>query len=195
MQELNLKNMYSHEFDKIVEQEMEAPIKHFERELVAIRSGRAHPSMVEDIKITCYGGSQLALKELAAISTPEPRFILIQPWDVSVIGDIEKGIMSSSLGITPANDGNVIRITLPEISGQRRDELIKVLGKKLEDCKEKIRVIRGDFRNLVKDAEKQRTLEEDFSKKLQESLQKITDKFTDRAQQMSDKKEKEIKAV
>ncbi len=195
MKDLNLKNMYTHEFEKLVEQEMDAPIKHFERELVAIRSGRAHPSMVEDLKITCYGGSVMTLKELAAISTPEPRFILIQPWDIGTINDIEKGIMNSSLGITPANDGNVIRIVLPEISGQRREELIKVLGKKLEECKERIRVIRGDFRNVIKEAEKKRTVEEDFSKKLQDLLQKVTDKFTEKAQQMNDKKEKEIKAV
>lgn len=195
MKELNLKNMYTNEFEKIVEQEMDAPIKHFERELVTIRSGRAHPAMVEDIKVTCYGGSQLTLKELAAISIPEPRFILVQPWDNGTLADIEKAIMTSPLGVTPANDGNVIRITLPEISSQRRDELVKTLGKKLEDSKERIRVIRGEFRNIIKDSEKKRVIEEDFSKKLQDILQKITDKFTERAQQMSDKKEKEIKSV
>lgn len=195
MKELNFKNMYTHEFEKIVEQEMDAPIKHFERELATIRSGRAHPAMVEDIKVTCYGGSQMSLKELAAISTPEARMILIQPWDKGLLEDVEKALMASSLGITPANDGNVIRITLPEVSSQRRDELAKMLGKKLEDCKERIRVIRGEFRNQIKESEKKRTLEEDFSKKLQDLLQKGTDKFTEKAQQMSDKKEKEIKSV
>jgi ribosome recycling factor len=195
IKDINLKNMYTHEFEKILEQEMDAPIKHFERELITIRSGRAHPAMVEDIKVTCYGGSQLALKELAAISVPEARFILIQPWDKGVINDVEKAILASPLGVTPANDGNVIRVTLPEISSQRRDELAKTLGKKLEDTKERIRVIRGDFRNLVKDSERQKTISEDFSKDLQKILQDVTDKFTERAEQMSGKKEKEIKSV
>lgn len=195
IKDINLKNMYSDQFEKIVEKEMEAPIKHFERELVTIRSGRAHPAMVEDIKVTCYGGSQLSLKELAAISVPEPRFILIQPWDKGVIVDIEKAISTSPLGVTPANDGNVIRVTLPEISSQRRDELAKTLGKKLEESKERVRTVRGDFRNLVKDSERQKAISEDFSKTLQDILQKVTDKITERMQQMSDKKEKEIKAV
>jgi ribosome recycling factor len=187
--------MYTDEFEKIIGKEMEEPIKHFERELITIRSGRAHPAMVEDIKVTCYGGSQLKLKELAAISVPEPRLIMIQPWDAGTLADIEKGIMNSSLGVTPANDGNLIRITLPEVSSERREELAKALGKKLEDTRERIRVIRGEFRNLVKDSERQKVVSEDFAKRLQDILQKTTDKFIEKAQQMGDKKEKEIRTV
>jgi ribosome recycling factor len=195
MKDINLKDMYTDEFEKILGKEMEEPIKHFERELITIRSGRAHPAMVEDIKVTCYGGSQLKIKELAAISVPEPRLILIQPWDAGTLADIEKGIMNSSLGVTPANDGNLIRITLPETSSERREELVKTLGKKLEDTRERIRVIRGDFRNLVKDSERQKIVSEDFAKRLQDILQKITDKFIEKAQQMGDKKEKDILTV
>lgn len=195
MKELNFRNMYTHEFEKILEQEMDAPIKHFERELATIRTGRAHPSMVEDIKVTCYGGSILAIKEVAAISTPEARLLVVQPWDPSIMADIEKAIIASPIGITPANDGNIIRIVLPEISSQRRDDLAKALGKKLEDCRESIRAIRGNYRTAIKESERAHTIEEDFSKKLQDILQKITDKFTDKAQQLSDKKEKDIKAV
>jgi ribosome recycling factor len=195
MKDINLKDMYTDEFEKIIGKEMEEPIKHFERELITIRSGRAHPAMVEDIKVTCYGGSQLKLKELAAISVPEPRLIMIQPWDAGTLADIEKGIMNSSLGVTPANDGNLIRITLPEVSSERREELAKALGKKLEDTRERIRVIRGEFRNLVKDSERQKVVSEDFAKRLQDILQKTTDKFIEKAQQMGDKKEKEIRTV
>src|SRR5579885_1731441 len=109
MAEINLKNMYTDQFEKIVNEQMQAPIKFLERELATIRVGRAHTSMVEDIKVTCYGGSQMLLKELAALSAPEARMIVIQPWDKGIIGDIEKAIQISSLGITPANDGNLIR--------------------------------------------------------------------------------------
>lgn len=191
---INLKNMYSHEFEKIVDTEMQPPIKHFEKELLTVRTGRAHTSMLEDIKVTCYGGSQLSLKELAAISAPEARMLLVQPWDKSIINDIEKALAASPLGITPANDGNLIRIVLPEISSQRRDELVKVLHKKLEECKERIRVIRGEFRNTIKEAERKHEISEDFSKLLQDLLQKSTDKHNDIVQKMSDKKEKDIRA-
>lgn len=195
IKELNLKNMYTHEFEKIVEAEMTQPLKHLERELATIRTGRAHTSMIEDIKVTCYGGSQLSLREVASLSTPDARLLMVEPWDKGIINDIEKGILASSLGVTPVNDGNVIRIQLPEVSSQRREELIKVLGKKLEDCKEGVRYVRGQFRTLVKDAERDHQIEEDFSKKLQDLLQKIHDKYIALAEQYNEKKEKEIRAV
>jgi ribosome recycling factor len=192
---INLKNMYSHEFDKLVDKEMDPAIKHFQQELVTIRTGRAHPSLVEDVKVTCYGGSIMSMKEIAAISTPDARLIVIQPWDKSIIADIEKAISTSSTGLSAANDGNVIRITLPELSAQRREELVKVLGKKLEECRNSIRDIRAKFRNAVKEAERKREVEEDFAERLEQSLQKIHDKFMALAQQMFEKKEKEIRAV
>lgn len=192
---INLKNMYTNDFEKLVDKEMDGPIKHFERELATIRTGRAHPALVEDIKVIVYGGTQMAIKEIAAISTPEARCLFIQPWDKSIINDVEKAIMASSLGLTPANDGNVIRITLPEVSSQRREELIKVLGKKLEETRERIRDVRATFRTAAKEAERKKEIEEDFSLRLQELLQKIHDKFIALAQQMSDKKEKEIRSV
>lgn len=195
MVEFSLKNMYSHEFEKIVEQEMEAPIKHLEKELVSIRTGRAHPSMVEDIKVTCYGGSQLSIKELAAISTPDARLIMIQPWDASTLADIEKGILAGTQGFTPANDGNVLRIQLPEISSQRREELVKSLSKKKEDAKDSVRAIRGDVRNKVKDSERKHEIAEDFSLTLQNLLQKIHDKYIEKIEQMCGRKEKDLKAV
>ncbi len=187
--------MYTHEFEKLADTEMQAPLKHLEKELLTIRTGRAHASMLEDVKVICYGGSQLALKEIAAISAPEARLLVVQPWDKSIIADIEKALMSAALGLTPANDGNLIRIVLPEISSQRRDELAKVLNKKLEETKERIRVIRGEFRNSIKEAERKREISEDFSKNLQDILQKVTDKYTENVQKMGEKKEKDIRAV
>ena len=195
MATLNFKNMYSHEIDKLIEKDMEPAIKHLQHELTTIRTGRAHPALVEDIKVVCYGGTEMSIKECAAISAPEARLLVIQPWDKSTINDIEKGIMASPAGLTPANDGNVIRITLPELSSQRRDELTKVLGKKLEACKDSIRDTRATYRTGLKDAEKKRDISEDFSAKMQESLQKIHDKFIAQAESLCEKKEKEIKAV
>ncbi|MBN1549470.1 ribosome recycling factor [Candidatus Babeliales bacterium] len=192
---LSLKNTYSHEFDKAVQEKMDAPIAHFEHELTTIRTGRAHPSMIEGIMVTAYGGTQMKLKEVAAISVPDARLLMVQPWDKSIIADIEKGILASHLGITPVNDGDIIRIQLPEVSGERREELVKALGKKLEDCRNRIRTVRNDFRSLVKKAEQDREISEDFSKVLQNNLQKITDQYMAKAQTISDKKEKDIRAV
>src|SRR3989337_3686293 len=124
------------EFEKALSAEMEKSIKHFEHELVTIRTNRAHTSMVEDIKATCYGGSmELPLKELATLTAPDARLIVIQPWDKSVIADIERAIIASSLGVTPINDGDMIRIALPEMSTSRREELIKILQKKTENAR------------------------------------------------------------
>lgn len=194
-EQISFKNMYSDQFDKMVDKDMDPAIKHFQQELVTIRTGRAHSSLVEDIKVTCYGGSVMSMREVAAISTPDARLIVIQPWDKTIIADIEKAISTSSTGLSAANDGNVIRITLPELSSQRREELVKVLGKKLEECRNSIRDVRAKFRNAVKDAEKKREVDEDFAGRLETSLQKIHDKFVALAQQMYDKKEKEIRSV
>lgn len=184
------------EFEKALSTEMDKVIKHFERELITIRTGRAHPGLVEDIKVSCYGGtSTLGIKECAAISIPEARLLIIQPWDKSILADIEKAISASDLGINPVNDGNVIRIQLPEMSSQRREELVKVLQKKLEEARVAARNIRKDFHNLIRDSQKNKTISEDHSRRLGDSLQAITDKFIDVLEKMAQKKEVEIKTI
>jgi ribosome recycling factor len=181
-------------FEKATEEEMNKSIKHFEHELVSIRSGRAHPSLVEGIKVSCYGGdTELPLKNLASISVPESRSLLIQPWDQSTLADIERAIKESDAGLTPANDGNIIRLQLPEMSSERREELIKVLGKKLEECRISIRNVRKVVQNLVRDNQKDKTISEDFAKRLNERLQKITDDFVKKAEALGSKKEAELK--
>jgi ribosome recycling factor len=183
------------EFEKVMSLEMEKPIKHFERELITIRTGRAHPSLVEDLKIVCYGNTTMRLKDIASVSTPDARLIIIQAWDPAVINDIEKAIASSELGVKPVNDGALVRIVLPEISSARRDELAKILNKKLEEGRISIRNVRKDFHNLVRDAQKAKTISEDHARRLNDVLQKITDDFIKKAETMSEKKEKEILAV
>ena len=184
------------EFERTMSEECEKAITHFERELVAIRTGRAHPALIENIKVHCYGGSSvMPLKQLAAIAIPEQRLITIEPWDKSITQDIEKALMESDLGITPDNRGTIIYLRLPEMSSQRRDELIKILHQKLEETRVSIRNIRKEFHNLIKDSVKDKSISEDHSRRLQDSLQKITDLFIKRSEDMTGKKEREVKII
>lgn len=182
-------------FEKAMEGEMSKPIKHFEGELIKIRTGRAHTSLVEDLPVVCYGQAPAPLKSYAVMSAPESRMIVIQPWDVSTIPDIEKAILNSELGIKPINDGKIVRIQLPEMSSSRRDELIKSLGKKTEECRVAIRNIRKDFHNLMRDSKKDKKISENFYNRLEDILQKVTDRFILKAEQLATKKEQEVKTV
>lgn len=191
---LNLTDNNIKEFETALSGEMDKAVKHFERELITIRTGRAHPALVEQIKVPCYGTTK-NLKEIALISAPESRMIVIESWDKSLISEIEKAISNSDLGVTPFNDGNLIRIRLPEISTSRRDDLVKILHKKLEEARVSIRNVRKDFHNLVRDSEKSKKVSEDHGRRLNDVLQKLTDKFIALVDQMSNKKETEIKTV
>lgn len=181
------------QFETSIKPEMDKAIDHLDRELIKIRTGRAHTSMVEDLPIECYG-STMRVKELAMISAPEAALIVIQPWDRSTIKDIEKGILASDLGVTPANDGGIIRIQLPQISQGRREELCKLLGKKLEECRTSVRNIRKEFQNAVRTAEKNRVLSEDVAKNLLTTLQNSTDAYIAKAEAIASKKETELKS-
>ncbi len=181
-------------FQAPMEAEMAKAIKHFEGELVKIRTGRAHTSMVEDLPISCYGQAPMALKSYAAIAAPDVRLITIQPWDVTLIDEIEKALKNSDIGINPTNDGKVIKLVLPEMSSARRDDLVKILGKKLEECKISIRNVRKDFHNIMRDAKKDKKVSENFYNRLEDVLQKVTDNYIAKADALSEKKEKEIKS-
>lgn len=181
-------------FETAVEADMHKHIQHFEKELLKIRTGRAHPSMVEDIKVSAYG-TMMPLKELAAISAPDAQLLVVQPWDKLIMSEIEKALMGSDLGVNPTTDGPIIRLVLPKMSSNRRDELTKVLGKRLEECKIALRNVRKDVHTAIRDAEKDKKISEDYSKRLQDILQKITDKVTAAAESISAKKEVEIKAL
>ena len=196
MIKLTLTDQNQKEFETVMCEEMDKITKHFERELITIRTGRAHPSLVESIKVPCYGGTtMMELKQVAAISAPDIRLIMIEPWDKAIINDIEKALTTSNLGITPENDGNVIRIRLPEMSAERRDELAKVLNKKLEESKISSRNIRKDFNNLIKDTLKEKTISEDHSRRLMDLLQKVTEKYCKLFDDMAAKKEQQLRLV
>ncbi len=172
--------------------EMEKAIKHLDGELVKIRTGRAHTSMVEDLPVSVYGQKAQSLKGIAAIAVPDIRLITIQPWDASVLADIEKAILASDLGVKPVNDGKLIRIVLPETSGSRREEMVKILGKKVEECKIALRNVRKEFHNLVRDAKKDKKISENFFSRLSDVLEDVTDKFVEKADQLGKKKEEEL---
>ncbi|HLJ31807.1 MAG TPA: ribosome recycling factor [Candidatus Babeliales bacterium] len=182
-------------FQKPMEAEMENPLKHFERELVKIRTGRAHTSMIEDIPVVAYGLDPVPLKGLGVVAAPDARLLTVQPWDVSIIPDIEKAIAASGIGISPVNDGKIIRLRLPEMSSDRREELIKMLHKKLEECRVAIRNVRKDFKNLITDAKKDKKVSENFHNRLADLLQEITDNYIGKAESLAKKKEIELATV
>lgn len=180
------------QFEKAIESEMEKHMQHLDKELLKLRTGRASTSLVEDIKVSSYG-SLMPLKNVAAISTPEPTMLLIQPWDKALIPDIEKALSTSDLGVSPLNDGNVIRVQLPRMSSSRRDEIIKMLHQKIENAKINIRNVRKDAQNVIRDLEKGKKISEDYSRRIQDLLQKLTDKFIDSSEKIKVKKENEIR--
>ncbi len=179
------------EFEVAINEAMVPAIKHFEKDLASIRTGRASPAMLDDVRVECYG-QLMPLKDLATIAAPDARLLTIQPWDKGAMGAIEKALLASDIGITPTNDGNLIRLQLPQMSGERREELVKKLGKKTEECRVAIRNVRRDFHNLIREAQKDHTVSEDFAHKLTEVLQKITDAFIAKADELQTKKESDL---
>ena len=182
-------------FQQPIESEMEKAIKHFEGELIKIRTGRAHTSLIENILVSCYNQPVMPLKNFASLAAPEVRILTIQPWDSSVIPNIEKAILNSNLGVAPINDGKIVRLQLPEMSTTRREELIKILGQKCEDCKVVIRNVRKDFNNLIRDAKKDKIISENFYNRLCDVLKKITDTFTEKIDLMAKKKKEKITTI
>ncbi|MBV8661073.1 MAG: ribosome recycling factor [Candidatus Dependentiae bacterium] len=180
-------------FDIAVTAEMDKALKHCEKDIATIHTGKASGSMVEDLKVECYGNMML-LRELASITTPDVNMISIQPWDKGTVSAIEKAILASHLGITPNTQGAVIYLELQPMSTARREELAKVVSKKAEDAKIAMRNVRKDVMNVIKDNEKKKTISEDFVKRLNKSLQDLTDKFIAQIDVLTEKKKKELKS-
>lgn len=181
----------SKSFEASIKVEMEAPIEHYGKELAAIRTGRASVVILENIKVDVYG-QMMSLRELATLNAPDARLLTVQPWDKSIIGEIEKAIAVSEIGVAPVNDGTIIRLQLPQMSASRREELVKLLGKKTEECRVGIRNVRKEFHNALREAEKKKVISEDFAEKLGVVLQKVTDLFIDKTEQLHTKKTTEI---
>ena len=175
------------------EEKMKKSLANLEEEYGAIRAGRANPRILDRIQVDYYG-TPTSLQGVANISVPEARMIQIQPWDAGLIKDIEKAILSSDIGITPSNDGVVIRLVFPELTEERRKDLVKEVKKKAEECKVAVRNIRRDGNDAFKKLAKAE-ISEDEIKELEENLQKITDKYIKEVDAMTEEKSKEILTV
>lgn len=175
------------------EQKMKKTVEATQREFSTIRTGRASTALVDSVKIDYYGTST-PLRQLAAISTPDARTIMIQPWDKNSLGDIEKSLLKSEIGITPTNDGKVLRLSVPPLTQERRAELDKVLKKIAEDGRVSIRTSRHSAIEHAKKLEKDKTATEDERFKAQEDIQKLTDKYIKEIDNVLSAKEKEIAA-
>ncbi len=162
-----------------------------ENELKRVRTGRASLSLLDGIRVDYYG-TMTTLNQMATLAVPESRLITIQPWDASVLKDIEKAVLKSDLGLTPSNDGKIIRLAIPPLTEERRKELVKVVHKMCEDHKVAARNIRRDSNDLLKSLKKDGDISEDDAFKAQDEVQKITDTFIQKIDDIYKEKEKEI---
>jgi len=179
---------------KDTEDQMQKALDALAHEYAGIRTGRASVGLLDGITVEYYG-SQMPLNQVATLSVPESSLIVIQPWDATVLKAIEKAILRSDLGITPSNDGKVIRLAVPPLTEERREQLVKVVKKRAEEKRVAIRQIRRDSNEMLKDLEKEKDLTEDEKRIGQDHVQKITDKFIKKIDDLTAKKEKELLEV
>ena len=181
------------EFNEI-EERMKKSISVFEENLSEIRAGRANPAILNKIMVDYYG-VPTPINQVAGVSVPEARMIVIQPWDASVLKDIERSILASDIGLNPNNDGKVIRLAFPELNEERRKEIVKDIKKMAEEAKVAVRSIRRDGIDKAKELQKESSITEDDLKRAEEQIQKMTDKKIEEIDVILDKKEKEIMSI
>ncbi len=179
---------------KECETKMKKAISALEKDLGKVRTGRASLALVDDIRVDYYG-TPTPLSQVASLSIPESRLIVIQPWDNSLLGDIEKAILKSELGMTPTNDGKVIRITIPRLTEERRKELVKLVKKMGENSKIGVRNIRRETIENLRTMEKNKEISEDKLHQMQNEVQKTTDTFVEQIDEVLEAKEKEIMEI
>ncbi len=176
------------------DEKMQKSVETLKEEFTSIRAGRANPHILDKIKVEYYG-QMTPLQQVANISAPEPRVIQIQPWESSLIKEIEKAIMVSDLGLNPNNDGKVIRLHFPELTEERRKDLVKDIKKKGENAKVAVRNVRRDGNDALKKQNKASEISEDDLKQLEDKMQKLTDKYVNEIDRAIDEKSKEILTV
>lgn len=179
---------------KEAETRMKGAVQNLEDNLATIRTGRATPALVEKMPVEYYG-TPTPLMQLASISVPDPRSLMIRPFDGSSLKTIERAILSSDLGLTPNNDGKVIRLNLPPLTEERRRDLVKVVHTRLEECRVSVRNVRRDLLKDLREFEDEKMISEDDLKKGEEELQKLTDKIIAQIEDIGKRKEKEIMEV
>jgi ribosome recycling factor len=173
---------------------MTKSVEALQRELGAIRTGRASPALVETAIIDYYGVPTV-LNQIASISVPEARVLLIQPWDKQALKDVEKGLLKTDLGLVPNNDGNVIRINIPVPTEERRRELVRLVGKKIEEAHVSVRNVRRDGQEEIRRMERDKELSQDETRKAQEQLQRLTDSYIGKMDSLRKEKEVEVMEV
>ena len=177
---------YKPEFQKVID--------HLKRELSQFRTGRATPALVEDIKVEAYG-SQMEMKAVGSIQVTDPKTLVVEPWDKNLLKDIEKAILAANIGINPVNDGKVIRLVMPKLTEESRKDLIKVMGKKLEESRVGMRRVRDEIKDKIIAAEKDKKITEDERFRAQDALDKLSAEFNEVVKKMGEEKEKEIMTV
>jgi ribosome recycling factor len=176
---------------KETRRKMDKVLEAMAKDLSRVRTGRASVALLEGIKVDCYGTS-MPLDQVASLSAPESRLLTIQPWDSSVMSDIEKAILKSDLGLNPANDGKIIRLPIPALTTERRKDLVKMVKKMEEEAKVALRNVRRDANEDFKEMKKEKILPEDEAHRGQDEVQKITDEYTRKVEGQAAEKEKEI---
>ena len=176
------------------EHRMQSAVSALDRDFDSVRTGRARPSLVELLKIDYYG-TPTPLNQMSAINSPEPRLITIQPWDKGLLGPIEKAIQKSDLGLTPTNDGNIIRLVVPPLTEDRRKELAKTVHKKTEEARVAVRNVRRDLLDQLRKAQHDKTITDDDERGAQARLQKITNKYVAEVDKHGHVKEQELLEV
>jgi len=179
---------------KDAEERMGKAIEALERELATIRTGRASPGLVEHLRVDYYG-TPTPLQQLASVGVPDARLLTIQPYDKGSLEAIEKAIQKSDLGLNPSNDGNIIRLAIPQLTEERRKEMVKMVHKKVEEGRISIRNVRRDAHEMLRDLHRDKEISEDEEHAAQEDLQKVTDKFVEKAGEVGNSKEQELLEV
>lgn len=177
-----------------IEEKMKKRVNGFEGELKTIRAGRANAAVLDKVSVEYYG-SMTPIAQVGSISVPEPRTLVIQPWDLTILKDIEKAILASDIGIAPQNDGKVIRLNFPPLTEERRKELVKQVKKYTEEAKVQVRNVRRDAIEAFKDQKKKGEITEDDLKNAEKDIQKLTDKYIDLVDSIYAEKEKEIISI
>ncbi len=179
------------EIFKDAEERMKKSVHHVQHELARVRTGRATPALLEAVKVDYYG-SKVPLNQVGTITAPEPRLLVVQPWEKRMIVEIEKAILQAELGLNPSNDGNVVRVPIPELSEERRQDLLKLIKKYCEDGRVAIRNVRRDANEHIKKLEKAHEISEDNSHDALEKIQKMTNQYIEEIDQLLEMKEKEV---
>jgi ribosome recycling factor len=179
---------------KLMRSQMDKSIDNFKGELTKIRTGRASTAMLDGIKVDYYG-TPTQISQVASVSCPEPKMIVVQPWEVNLLREIETAIQKSDIGITPMNDGKVIRLKIPDLTEERRKDLTKVVKRITEECHVAIRMARRDAMDKIKNLLKDKKITEDENKKSGDQVQKVTDEYNTKADQMGAGKEKDIMTI